>query len=242
MRIHLINLDRDAERLRKFREINAHITDIVRPIAILGRDLDKEALIRDRWIEPELGYSDPALGSATSHIALWRTAVTDQTPVTIVEDDAILSHHIAASADAMVQRLPADWHVILWGWNFDAFLWVEMVPGVSAAKMEFQQDRMRQNVNAFQRLASTSAPVRLRHGFGVMCYTVSPTGAQALLNICLPLRNMYITFEGFGVTIKNKTIDAAMNAAYPSLNAYVAIPPLAISENRHEFSTIHGKT
>jgi glycosyl transferase family 25 len=69
-----------------------------------------------------------------------------------------------------------------------------------------------------------------------MAYTVSPSGAKALMDICLPLRDTLIPFVGYGVVIENETIDSMMNQAYPQLKAYVCMPPLAISENRHETS------
>jgi SAM-dependent methyltransferase len=124
----------------------------------------------------------------------------------------------------------------MWGWSFEAFLWVEMPEGVSFCKLDTNQDQLRRNIDVFRAGHFTSTPIRLRHSFGKFAYTVSSDGAAKLLNNCLPLRDQLIPFPGFDVVIENTSIDFMMNAVYPGIRAYVSIPPLAICENRHETS------
>jgi GR25 family glycosyltransferase involved in LPS biosynthesis len=236
MIVHLINLDRDRARLERFRELNAHLPEIIRPPAIEGRRLDRLELEKLGYIAKPLSYNNSALGSAHSHIELWRKAVEKKSAITVAEDDAIFARHFVESYDGFLQRLPTDWDIVLWGWNFDAFLWVEIPEGVSPCKIQFSQDELRRNIEIFRARPAIHAPLRLRHSFGIMAYTVSPSGAKSLMDICLPLRDTLITFAGYEVVIENKTIDAMMNQAYPRLKAYVCMPPLAVSENRHETS------
>ncbi|WP_179698472.1 glycosyltransferase family 25 protein [Methylobacterium sp.] len=237
--VHIINLDRDAERLKTFMHRNDFL-QVVRPDAVEGRNLDRDELARTGMIHRDLRYTNPALGNAHSHIGLWTKAADEDVCVTIAEDDAIFSRDFHAGARTILDALPSDWDVVLWGVNFDAFLWLEVVEGVRC-KLQFEQDDLRARVAEFRDRAGLNVPLRLRHSFGVMAYTVSPLGARNLMKICLPLSNQLIEFPGYGVVIENNTIDAAMNAAYPSLKAFVCIPPLAISENRHESSTIQGE-
>jgi len=93
----------------------------------------------------------------------------------------------------------------------------------------------------FQNIETVPAPMRLLHSFGTPCYSISPKGARALLDLCLPLSTGLVNFPRFGVRTENKGIDTAMNGAYPSLNAFVSMPPLVATEHRPEDSTIRGK-
>lgn len=235
--VHFINLERDKERLIKFRELNDHVPAVRHP-AVNGANLDRERLRNAGYITQDLSYGSGSLGNALSHIQLWQHAIEKKAAVTIAEDDAVFVKSFLGTADLFLRSLPDDWDVVLWGWNFDSYLWVEMPEGVARCKMEFMQDDLRQNIETFRAANSHPTPIRLRHSFGILGYTVSLIGAQKLLKTCLPLRNVLIPFPGFDVVIENETIDCMMNMAYPEMKAYVCVPPLAASENRHEGSNI----
>jgi hypothetical protein len=75
-----------------------------------------------------------------------------------------------------------------------------------------------------------------------MCYSISPKGAEALIAHALPLREMEILIPRVGREtgppriIPNAGIDIVMSAAYPHLQAFVSVPPLAVSKNIKEGS------
>jgi len=156
-----------------------------------------------------------------------------------VEDDAILAPDFPPAVDAFIRQLPADWAIALLGWNFDRSVWAEIPEGVAKSVLNFDQDALRENITVFRRRAVVHAPIRLRHAFGSLAYVVSPTGARALLEMCLPLARQFIRFDGFGIGIPNNGIDCMMNTAYPKLKAYVCMPPLAVSENRQDISNTY---
>jgi GR25 family glycosyltransferase involved in LPS biosynthesis len=236
MPIHLINLDRSTDRLAEFQKRNAHLRNVVRFAAVDGRTIDKEKLIKEGIVTRDCSYSLGALGSAMSHITLCRMAVDERRTVTIAEDDAIFCCTFEGHAERVLALLPDDWDVIFWGWNFDAPLRIDMLPGVSEAIVRCDQGRMRQNIDQFQALETSPVFVRVLHIWGIMCYTVSPKGAQALLDICLPLRSALIETPGFRGRFDVKTFDATLNTAHPSLKSFVCIPPLVVAENRQETS------
>jgi hypothetical protein len=65
-----------------------------------------------------------------------------------------------------------------------------------------------------------------------MAYSVSPKGARALLDYCLPLRGeRLIPFPGTGVVIKDTGIDCAVNGAFISMQAFVCVPPLVLHDD-----------
>ena len=236
MRIHVINLDRSPDRLADFQRRNAHLLDVVRFPAIDARTLDREQLIRDGSLARDCPYKGGFLGSAMSHISLWKKAAEEDRTITVVEDDVVVSRHFVERSQAYLASLPTDWDFVQWGWNFDAFLWVDVIPRIIRAQIVFDQDQLRQNIYDFQNADTIPAPVRLLHSFGIHSYSVTPQGARALLSQCLPLDARLIDFPGFGVRINNNSLDCVMNGAYPSLKAFVCMPPLVVAENNEEAS------
>jgi glycosyl transferase family 25 len=237
--VYVINLDRDQERLQTFSTINAGTAEFIRFSAVDGRKADRAALEQEGVIASNLTYNNGQLGCALSHIALWRAAVAQNLMITVVEDDAILSRNFERARDRFLRELPPEWAIVLWGWNFDRSVWAEIPEGVAKAVVQFDQDELRKNIDVFRRSEVGHAPIRLRHAFGSMAYSVSPGGAAALLKMCLPLARQFIRFEGFGIGIPNNGIDCMMVGAYLKLKAYVCMPPLVVSENRQDNSHTH---
>jgi len=147
----------------------------------------------------------------------------------------------------LIKTLPADWDLIMWGYNFDLFMCFEMLPGVSSCLGQFEQDRMRAGVGAFQQQPITPQAFRLIWAFGALCYSVSPKGAQSLKDKCLPLRPMIIDIpeaaRAYPYSTKYRTVglDNSMCAVYRQLSAFVCFPPLVISKNEGAKSTIQGR-
>jgi GR25 family glycosyltransferase involved in LPS biosynthesis len=236
--IYVINLDRTPARLAEFYKRNAHLRSVERFPAIDGRALDREELIRDEVITADCIYTAGNLGCAMSHFALWRKAVEGGRAITVAEDDAIFSKHFAARSRQFLEGLSEDWDFVQWGWVFQQYVWVHVIPEIAGTTMIFNQDQLRQHIADFQSHDVVPAHVRLRHSFGTVCYSVSPKGARALLQHCTPLSGRLIEFAGFGVTIENKGIDCMMNGAYPSLKAFISLPPLVATEHREDETTV----
>ncbi len=236
MTVHVINLERDTERLARFMSLNGHVPDIVRVPAVDGKAANRKSLHALGVITEDLIYTNGAIGCALSHLKLWRRAISERRPITVVEDDTILARNFQPAHEAILSGLPEGWDIVLWGWNFDEPLWTEIPEGVAPALIHFDQKALRANIEAFRRSDVRPASFRLLHALGTMGYTLSPSGAAALLRICLPLANVRIIFDDSGIGCENKGLDCIMNAGYGKLKAYVSVPPLVISENRHETS------
>lgn len=247
MIVDLINLDRFAERREQFMTLNAHLSEVRRCTLFDGRDLDIEALIAQGTITREITrtYNPGTLGGALAQISLWERAIASEQMVTICEDDAIFYHQFERAAEAIVkQLLPADWDIILYGWNFDAALVIDLLPGVTPAVVYCDEDRLRAHAAAFQRHAQPLQAIRLLQAFGPMCYSVSPKGARAMRKLCLPIRPLSVELPGPSRNLgsdrrlPNVGLDVMMAAAYPQVNAFIAFPPLVISRNEHAASTV----
>ena len=93
-------------------------------------------------------------------------------------------------------------------------------------------------VDAFQSASLMPQPFRLFNAFGIVGYSVSPMGAEAMKQHCLPIRNMDVFIPGLGRAVPNRGLDIMLNDVYPRVNAYVSFPPLVITRNFHSNSTV----
>jgi glycosyl transferase, family 25 len=240
VQIKLINLDRSPDRLAEFNSVNGHLGDVQRFRAVDGRTLDIEALVKIGLVERAIlpTYTMGAIGCALSHLKLWDRAIQGNEVLTICEDDAIFNQHFVACAEYLISLLPADWDLVLWGWNFDSVVNFEALPGVSSCLSYMDQGAMRSGIDAFRTQLISPWLYRLHRAFGLVCYSVSPKGAQLLRDHCLPLREMIVFFPGYVGDVPNNGIDTMANDLYPSINAYVSFPPLVITKNERDRSTI----
>ena len=204
MRIVVINLDCSPDRLKKFKETNSHI-EFVRFSAIDGAAMGRDAVY----------------GCAISHLTLWHQVISAGEPLTICEDDAIFSRFFEDDAERILATVSPKWDIILWGWNYDTTLHFYMGPSAfpSLCSAQFDEDQLRLTADQFQDSAMGGRAFRLTRAYGTVCYTISPAGAEKLLEHCATLF---------------APIDIMLNEAYARMNSFVSFPPLVITKNEHE--------
>jgi GR25 family glycosyltransferase involved in LPS biosynthesis len=237
-----LNLERRPDRNDLFLRTNAGIADFRRIDAVDGRCLDVQDLIRQGLLaEPLRMYTAGALGGALSQKKVWERCISTAATVTVAEDDAVFNRHFVDKAGKTLVSLPTDWDIILWGWNFDAPLHIEVLEGMTESFMHFDAGRLRPRLHEFQEREYSVLPVRLLGIFGIPCYSISPQGACRLSELCFPLRREPVPVPSLGRNLRNATLDILMNKYYGSLKAYVALPPLVWTENDKRSSDIHPK-
>jgi GR25 family glycosyltransferase involved in LPS biosynthesis len=247
MIVHLINLDRSADRLARFIAANGGIADFVRFPAVDGGLLDIAAIAAHGVIADDslADYTAGALGNALSHLCFWEKVIEAGEMMTVCEDDTIFHSGFAAHAAAVIERLPAEWDLVLWGWNFDAGMQMDLLPGVSPALVFGDEEALRANLDAFRAGPSSPQPYRLLQAFGLLCYSLSAKGARALKDFCLPIRPMGVYLPAPNrnlldddIFVPNAGIDVMLSALYPQIRAYVSVPPLVVSPNDERNSTV----
>ncbi|MDX8495157.1 glycosyltransferase family 25 protein [Mesorhizobium sp. VK22B] len=234
--IYVINLDRSVGRLEKFRKLNSHLPEVRRFSGFDGKSIDRNKLIEGGVIRSDLEYAPGSLGCAISHVTLWREAVGRHKMITVAEDDAIFSHDFQRHKSSLISNIPADWDFILWSASLRCYAWLDALPGGTGARLEFFPGEVMTRIADFQEAEIEPALLRAHYLLGTVCYSVSPRGARALLEWCLPIRPMIVDFAGFGLRLNNTGIDCIMAGVMPSLKAYACLPPLVISDERPEES------
>lgn len=232
MEINIINMDRSVDRLAEFVAVNKHLDQISRFSAVNGSTLDRKVLAETGVIQGDLPtFTNGAIGSAMSHMLLWKEAVKREAPVTIAEDDAIFNADFNVKSKQILDSINPDWDMIMWGWNFDSVLMFDLLPGISPCVATFDEQGLRDHAAEYQKLDIKPQAFRLYRAFGILAYSVSAAGAKKLLDFCLPLRDLSVYVPGLNRNVVSFTIDCMMNGVYPKINAYVCVPPLAMSKN-----------
>jgi GR25 family glycosyltransferase involved in LPS biosynthesis len=228
---YLINLDRSASRLALFRERNRHLTNVTRVAGVDGGMVSRAGLEAAGYIAPGLNYQPGALGASLSHIRLWEKAAEEDRAITVFEDDAVLSHQFEQCATQIISTLPRDWDFIAWGSNLPpSYIWVNL--GISKVCLQPYGSWpwvSPQSLEEFQKHRFFGGPIRLLHAFGLNAYSISAEGARRALAHCLPLRNRMIEFEETEVTTPDLVIDIALCGLYPSIKAFICLPPLSMT-------------
>ncbi len=232
MHVFYINLDKRTDRRDAFLKTNGSIADFERFPAVDGSLLKQDPLIAQGILaEPLQSYTPRALGSAMSHKGLWDRCIDSGVTTTIAEDDAVFNTHFAEKASALLAKLPPDWDIVRWGWNFDSLLDVQLIPGLKSSVMLFNPAPLGERQSEFQQQQYDVVPLRLRNAFGIVCYSVSAKGAERLRQACFPLKKEAVVVPGMRRRINNHCLDVVMNKHYRTLNSFVCVPPLVWAEN-----------
>ena len=101
--------------------------------------------------------------------------------------------------------------------------------GVSRVKIVPDENDLRDNIEKWREREYHSTLLTLKHQFGLCGYSISPIGAKKLLELCLPINNNPISFEGYNITVENRFFDCSVNFGLPKINAFVCVPPLAVT-------------
>jgi glycosyl transferase family 25 len=239
--IKVISLERSTERRAAFKEQNRHI-DFEFFNAVDGSLVANRTADFPELFNPGLPYSAGAYGCALSHLALWQQATDSGNAVTILEDDAIVRFDFAQQSARILADAPPDWDLIVWAWNFDSVLSLNLMPGVSHTTMLFDQQQLRTAIDAFQQQADAPRLFGLDKCFGTPAYSISPRGAAKFIANCFPLANFDVFFPVLNGRFPNNGIDIAMNRIYSSTNSFCSLPPLAVTKNEAARSTVQNQS
>lgn len=229
MKYITITLKRTPERRQQFEKTNSKIqTEYFE--AIDGKSIDRfnlnPSFITDSLKER---YTDGALGVATSHKLLWERCIEENTPLTILEDDAILCSNFT---DIVEKNTYDDgWDIIFWGSNLDQNIGVHLVPGMMYTEMRTLPSHFLSNIDKVSSAIVRPTLYRCSFAVGLVCYSVSPKGARYLLDNVFPLRDYDKPYLNYG--IDHSVLEELNNCV-----AWYSIPPAAFTKNDVTVSTV----
>lgn len=177
-----------------------------------------------------INFTPGMIGACLSHRALWRTCLDLNEPIMVFEDDAVLRHDFKPRLAGAIAQI-GEWHIILFGYNFDAGVEVLVTPETGMACRFSKPYQGDDHLHAFANGALPVGLHRLLIAFGTPGYVVTPAGADALLRHCFPLDNRPVRMVGQSKRIACYGIDCLMTTAYAGMLAYACIAPLVASSN-----------
>lgn len=237
MKIKVISLERSQERRDTFKRANPHLVYEYFN-AIDGRSYTKEQIAETKLFREGVEYSPGAIGCALSHHTLWTETLRAGEPLTIVEDDAVFRRDFNQIYANTIANAPQDWDMIVWAWNFDSVLAVNVLPNISPVVMAFDQEEMRKSIPKFQDMKQPTTLLRLNKCFGTPAYTISVKGAKKFRAMCFPITKFAVSIPIVKKAVPNGGVDVAMNRAYSMTNSYVCFPPAAVTANDINISTV----
>ncbi|MDS0851766.1 glycosyltransferase family 25 protein [Burkholderia cenocepacia] len=206
--------------------------------AIDGRALSDDDIARSGLFAPALPYTRGAIGIAMTTHRLWTDIAAGSELVTIVEDDAIFRPDFDETAMQFLAAHAGRYDFVAWGYNFDSILRGAIFNSRTPVTMRFDEAALAHAVDDFRNDRGPVLVMDLLEFYGICAYTISPAGARFLLDHCFPLRPETLFSHGLGRTLPNYGIDVAMNKFYGAMRSVAAFPPLAVTMNARETSTI----
>jgi glycosyl transferase family 25 len=245
----VISLDRYADRLSRFMAYNTMPgIDIVRVSAVDGQKLDRARLVAGKTSSTDLIYSNNSIACSLSHVQCWQQIIELGRPAVVCEDDVALRRDFAELHEAFAPAL-AEADAIFRTFNFDMHV-AYQVPGMGICTTIYDESHFHDEarIARFQAGTVATALYRPERLWGVACYTVTPRGAAKLLDRILPLRNATVDFpyptglkQMSTCNFPSLSIDLDIGLVHvKQLEAWVAVPPIAIHVTHDNVSTIDG--
>jgi glycosyl transferase family 25 len=239
MDVKVISLKRTIQRREEFSKQNARLSYNFFD-AVDGAELTLQDLMHSNKVAPNLPYTAGAYGCALSHLALWESAINTNSIVTIAEDDAIFRDDFSERATELLEKLPFGWDIVLWGWNFDSILALNVMSEVSPCVVLCIQEQLRISIPQFTTQKTRPTLLPLDKCFGLPAYSISPSGAKKYKALCFPLQNFTVHMPIINQNMANTGIDVALSNIYASTSAHICLPPLVATKNLREVSTIQN--
>lgn len=234
----VISLDVAGERIKNFHQVNSHFSILSPEIfpAIRGTDLTRQEILESQLLTQETldsGLCTPgSIGVAASMRWIWQQVSNFDEGALVMEDDAITHPDLLTYIHKNQQQLDHN-DITFFGYNTDAPLSIETPQGIVLNIQTFPEypepDWIEATLNKTDALDATL--MKFLKGFGMMCYWISPTGAQKIEELCFPLTLATTTIPLLSHAMPGVSIDRRLCAFYPELNAAITWPPLAYSPN-----------
>ena len=227
----VINLKRQPERLKAFLEQNKPSRVTFNYFeAIDGAQVDSADFHGHVLAKGAINYTSGMIGTAMSHLALWRRCAEQTKYFAVFEDDAVVRADIKTQFASLVNQVHG-WDIILLGYNTDVPLELNISPGIDYGGIFSVKYPTANHLSDF---ANSTNPVglhRLVMAMGTCGYAVAPKGAQMLIRTCFPMDNRPVGFRCTNAMWRASGIDNMMGAVYRKISAFACVAPLVLTPN-----------
>lgn len=235
----VISLPRSPDRLSDFFSLNNKVTSFSIFNAVDGAQEQFSSSDLAPYFSPEILaiYSKGAIGNAMSHIRLWEAAAGSNVSLNIFEDDAILRKDFKFVSEKIIEESEvAD--IILWGYNYDFPLYLNLGVSAPCVPIVFDQEKLRSNLAEFVLEGVDPAILRTSYFAGVCGYFVSPRGARNIISALFPIKYSEWNLPLLRKPARNIGVDMALSQVSSKVRIYACVPPIVITPNFRDVSTV----
>jgi hypothetical protein len=230
-----ITLDTESERFKSFAESNDHLQYRVFQ-AINGKDISDEEKVSQGLVSKQLveaGILTPGtVGNAASHKKIWEDLIDRQIGALVLEDDSYTHPNIADFIEDNIDFL-MDIDILFFAINTDTVMASESPEGLQIFSRfsplypdpEWIKSTLSKTNKDEVKLH------RLFKSLGFCSYFISPSGAEKILPLILPLSLKKTTIPLPLSDMYCVSTDRSGCAVYPHVKAYVSQPFLAYTPN-----------
>jgi GR25 family glycosyltransferase involved in LPS biosynthesis len=241
---YVVTTKRFTDRQKEFEIMNAHISNFSWSYGPDAREYHSIEVIRNELTEkvsPEIPWPASFVCNALSHYGLIEECAKGKDIITIMEDDAVLVQDFDRKAMSLIDSLPdKDFDLIQWGWNWDSYLFV-LDQNNEIQKIDWTDKYLKVEPQNFRDTETQSALKPLILTFGIHCYSLTPRGAQKILDLYPVIQDIWVdSLELTGITYTSTTIDGVFNAFYPKMKAYISVEPLSYVTNDKQYTLLPG--
>jgi len=236
----VISLARSPGRLNDFLSLNDNSTCFTIFDAVDGTQGNLSNIDLGPYFSPDIlaTYSKGAVGNAMSHIRLWERVANSDAGLNIFEDDAILRKDFKVASEKIIEELSGEADIILWGYNYDFPLYVNVGIAAPCVPMVFDQEKLRAKLSEFVLEGVKPVVLRVSYFAGVCGYFVTPQGARNIISAILPIKYSESNLPLLRKTARNIGVDMALSLVSARLKIYACIPSLVATPNLRSASTV----
>lgn len=219
----------DAETLRKFRKRNpaADNLEVVPSFDVLA--LDRSYMVENGLLDVNIRASDDQVAEIFSHVIQWSQCVADGVPRTIFSDKSSIPDNFEELANALLQTLPEDWDLIVWGVDYNGLMIVKMPSQMGDCILKCDDHPSTGPTGPLGERKTPALLLKLSAIEGMSGYTVSPRGASILMN-SLPIREYSYRSKLAGREMRGVSLSTLFSSLieHGAMAAHVSFPPLVV--------------
>lgn len=245
MKYYVLSTEIYQPRLHKFLRDNPKLSDL---------NIKVKMGINSRAIEGDV-FSHPALreyvdfpctwplGSVCGGVAvleIMKEVALGSEPVTLFEDDAILSGDFVENIEELLSEVDADWDLVQWGFNWNGFAWIRIGHDKSGPiqKLDLRGQEGLLDIFRFRSQKVKTKLYPLETAFGPHAVSISIRGIEKVLSNFKGFSDREVYNEAIRLRYKPVGFDCMLTEMHPFLKSYLAFPPLSFTFNDKSKSAI----
>jgi GR25 family glycosyltransferase involved in LPS biosynthesis len=242
MKKYVVSTEIYRKRLELFQSSHPDLQDLHVKMGLNASTMDPNPMNNEglkEFVKEPCTWPMGAICCGVAHLEIFKEVIATNSPMTVFEDDAILTKDFDRKTTELLETIPGDWDIVQWGYNWDTFMWMRMIDrNGPVIKIDLCREMHRLDLNKFISGDTPSTLIPLEMCFGMHAYSISPSGAQKILDNFPGLTDELVVVKDLFLEYQSVSLDSQLGALYHQMNSYIAFPPLSYVHNDKSKSAI----